>query len=80
MTDTSHPRAEARGNTLSIIGVVCGAVAFLFLPIVLGPVGLVLGFVARSKGERLANVAIIVSALGLIVGMVLGYLVFTSTT
>jgi uncharacterized protein YacL len=80
---TMQPDGTAKpvstSNTLSIIGIVCGAIAFLFLPIILGPAGLILGAVARSRNERLANVALIVSALGLVVGLILGYLVFKST-
>ena len=73
---TTPAPTQASGNTLSIIGIVCGVVAILFLPIVFGPAGLVLGFIGRSKGERLSTVAIIVAAVGMILGFVLGYLVF----
>ncbi len=75
--ETAKPVSTS--NTLSIIGIVCGAIAFVFLPIVLGPAGLVLGGVAKGRNERLANVALIVSGLGLVVGLVLGYIVFKST-
>jgi membrane protein DedA with SNARE-associated domain len=45
---------------------------------VFGPVGLIFGAVAKSKGEEKAVVALVVSGLGLVVGMMLGYLVFAS--
>ena len=51
----------------------------LFVPILFGVVGLVLGFIARSKGERLSTVAIIVSAVGLVLGLILGYVVYTNS-
>lgn len=70
--------ARATGNTLSIIGIVCGVVAIIILPIVFGPAGLVLGFIARSKGERLSTVAIIVAAVGMVLGFLLGYLVWNA--
>lgn len=38
-----------------------------------------LGVVGRSKGERLSTVAIVVSALGLVIGMILSYVVMTNT-
>lgn len=63
------------GNGLSIAGIVCGGIAFLILPIILGPVGLILGAVAKSRGERLALVAMIVGGVGFVGGMVLGAVV-----
>lgn len=65
-------------NTLSIIGIVCGAIGFLVCPFILGIAGLVLGFVARSKNEPLANVALIVSAIGLVGGIILGLVVYNT--
>ncbi|HET7385860.1 MAG TPA: DUF2510 domain-containing protein [Nocardioidaceae bacterium] len=70
--------AQSPSNTLSIIGIVCGAVAFVFCPILFGPAGLVLGGIGRSKGERLATVALVVSGLGLVVGIILGVVVYQS--
>ena len=66
------------GIGFSIAGIVLGAAAFLICPPLFGGVGLVFGFVARSKGERLANVAIIVAALGLVVGMILSLAINSS--
>lgn len=71
--------AQNRSNTLSIIGIVCGVVALLFIPPLFGIAGIVLGIVGRSKGERLATVAIVVAAVGLVVGMILGYVVFSAS-
>lgn len=74
-----NPYAEQKpSNTLSIIGIVCGAVGFLVCPLILGIAGLVLGGVARSKNEPLANVALIVSGIGLVGGLVLGLLVYNT--
>ena len=72
------PRPTSPGSTFSVVGIICGAIAFLLLPIVFGPVGLIFGAVAKSKGEEKAVVALVVSGLGLVVGMMLGYLVFAS--
>jgi hypothetical protein len=63
-------------NVLSIIGIVCGAIAFLFFPILLGPAGIILGVIGLTRKERLAWVATAVSAAGLIIGMILGMLVW----
>ena len=71
--------AQNPSNTLSIIGIVCGVIALLFIPPLFGIAGVVLGVVARSKGERLGTIAIIVAAIGLVVGMILGYVVFSAS-
>ena len=76
---TGQPTAGS-SNVLSIIGIVLGGIAFLFCPILFGPAGLILGGIAMAKKERLAVVALIVSACGTVVGFVLGYLVWSATT
>lgn len=63
-------------NTLSIVGIVLGAIAFLFCPPGFGIAGLICGLVAKSKQERLATTAIGVSIAGLVLGMLIGYLFF----
>jgi hypothetical protein len=69
------PTAETRGNTLSIIAIVCGVVAVIILPIVFGPVGIVLGIIGKTRNEKLSTIAIVVAVVGMVVGFVLGYLV-----
>lgn len=72
------PRPTTPGNGYSTAGIILGAIAFLFLPIVFGPVGIILGAVAKSKGEDKAVVAMVVATLGLVIGMILGAIVFSS--
>jgi len=67
------PRTTTR-NGFSIAGIFFGVLAFLILPIIFGPVGLTLGAVAKNKGEPLANRALLVAAIGMAVGMLLGVL------
>ena len=74
----SAPRPSSPGSTFSTVGIICGAIAFLILPIIFGPAGLIFGAVAKSKGEEKAIVALVVSGLGLVVGMFLGFIVFSS--
>ena len=78
----SHPGARQTispitnsGNGFSTAGIIIGAVAFLFFPIILGPVGLILGAVGKSKGEPRAVVAMVVSGCGLVIGMIIGAIV-----
>ena len=71
----SAPQPSSPGSTFSTVGIICGAIAFLFFPIVFGPAGLIFGAVAKSKGEQKAVVALVVSGVGLVVGMIFGYIV-----
>lgn len=67
---------QSGSNTLSIVGIVLGCVAFIFCPPGFGIAGIVCGAIAKSKGERLATTALGVSIAGLVVGLLLGVLVF----
>ncbi|MFF6904774.1 hypothetical protein ACFY9Q_02385 [Streptomyces sp. NPDC012389] len=67
------PRRGASGNVFSIIAIVLGVIGFIVLPIVFALAGLVMAIIAKTvRHERLATVAIVVSAVGLVGGMVLG--------
>ncbi len=69
-------KSGASENVLSIIAIVLGAIGFLFLPIVFGLGGLILALIAKfARHERLSTIALIVGAVGLIGGMILGAIV-----
>jgi hypothetical protein len=72
----SQPSTNS-SNTLSIISIVLGGVSFLILPIVLGPAAIILAVIAKSKKEKLANIALAVGILGTVIGMFLGAIVFS---
>lgn len=74
MSNSYEPRNES--NTLSIVGIVLGCVAFLFCPPGFGIAGIVCGIVAKNQGQRLAPTAIGVSIAGLVLGMVLSLMFF----
>lgn len=65
------PAAKA-GNTMSIIAIVLGALAVLLLPPVLGTIGVVLGILAKRRGESLSTWALVVPLVGMFLGMGLG--------
>lgn len=70
------PRQGAQ--IFSIIAIICGVLAILILPIIFGPIGIILGFVARSRHEPLWKVAIGVAAAGMVLGFVLGAIVLSN--
>ncbi|GAA2411107.1 hypothetical protein GCM10010420_44970 [Streptomyces glaucosporus] len=71
-----QPQPPNNSNTLSIVGIVLGCVALIFCPPLFGIAGIICGAIAKSKGERLAMAGILVPAAGLVLGMVLGFVVF----
>ncbi|MEO3885283.1 hypothetical protein [Nonomuraea sp. B5E05] len=66
------------GQVLSIIGFVCAAVAVLFIPILFGLAGIVLGIVGHTRGEPLGKWAAVAAGVGMILGFVLGIVVMSS--
>ena len=73
---TTTSSSSGDGGGLATAGLVCGIAAFLFLPIVLGPLGIIFGAVAWNKGHPRGRTATIVSIVGLIVGMIFGALMW----
>jgi len=64
------------GRGFTIAAWIMGAIAFLFVPIVFGVLGIVFGAVAKSKGDPIGQRAMIFSIVGLAVGIALGALFF----
>ncbi len=64
--------SKTESKTFSTLGIVFGAVALFFLPIVFGPAGIILSVIGKTKGEKLANIALTVAILGTLVGMFIG--------
>ena len=68
--------AGGRGRNLAIAGIVSGAISFLIIPILFGPLGILLGILGLARGERrLGTIALVVSVVGLVVGFILSFLV-----
>jgi uncharacterized membrane protein len=72
---SDYPTSNSSSSTFSIIAIVLGGLAFLFLPIFLGPASIILAVIAKSKQEKLATVALAVSILGTVVGLILGVII-----
>ncbi|GGT06244.1 hypothetical protein ACIBIZ_44045 [Nonomuraea spiralis] len=70
-----QPPRRQGAQVLSIIGFVSAAVAVLFIPILFGLAGIVLGIVGHTRGESLGKWAAIAAAVCTVVGMILGALV-----
>ncbi|MEV0597311.1 hypothetical protein [Nonomuraea cavernae] len=74
-----YPQPQARSTPiLSIIAFVCAAVALLFIPILFGLAGIVLGIVGHTRGESLGKWAAITSGVTMIIGFILGWLVVSN--
>lgn len=55
-----------------------GVISLAVFPIIFGPIGIVLGVIAKSKNEAKANLAITISVIGTVSGMILGALFWGS--
>ncbi|MEU0568918.1 hypothetical protein ABZ297_26575 [Nonomuraea sp. NPDC005983] len=76
-----YPQPQRQGApVLSIIGFVCAAVSLLFIPILFGIAGIVLGIVGHVRGESLGKWAAVTSGITMVLGMIIGYLVVRSMT
>ena len=73
-----EPNAQSTGNTFSIIAIVLGALSFLFLPIVFGPIAIVLAIIAKNKKEKLSTIALVIGIVGTVIGMIIGAIVGAS--
>ena len=76
-TTTPTSTSSGDGGGMATAGLACGIVAFLFLPIILGPLGIIFGAIAWSKGHPRGPAATIVSIAGLVVGFILGALMWS---
>ncbi len=69
----TSPAEETRpDSTLTFFGIMCAIVAVFFLPVIIGPLGMILGGIGVSRGERGASVAIILALFGTVFGFMLG--------
>ncbi|MCG5103063.1 hypothetical protein [Oceanobacillus alkalisoli] len=67
MDDTDTHHNEDVISTYGWIGIVLSFLSFLIWPVFMGAVGIILGFVSRSKGaDTLGNIAIGIGALSII--------------
>mgnify|MGYP000293530486 CR=1 FL=1 len=69
---TSSPQPGTTSNSFSTVAMIMGGIAIWIFPIVFGPIGLVLGAVAKSKNEPKATTAIVIAAIGTVLGMLFG--------
>jgi hypothetical protein len=64
------PRVASQGGRgLSVAAFISGGLALLLLPFILGPLGMIFGFVADSKGDRIGKWAGLMSIATTVVGI-----------
>ena len=68
------PSKTSNNNTYSTISIVLGALALLFFPPFLGGAGVVLAVIGKQKNEKLWQIALTVSIVGGVLGMIIGAL------
>jgi hypothetical protein len=76
---STNPVPSQSSNALSILAIIFGGISVIILPILFGPIGIVLGIIAKTRKERLSTVGLIISIVGPVIGAILGVLVFAAT-
>lgn len=67
--------ATPSGNGFAIASIILGSIAFLFFPVILGPLGIIFGAIAVARKQKAAAVGLTLSIIGTVVGMIVGALV-----
>lgn len=65
-------------NTFSILAIVFGGVGLIFLPILFGPVALVMGILGVVKKEKLGVLGLILGIVLPIIGFIVGFVMAAS--
>ncbi|WP_157247066.1 hypothetical protein [Nonomuraea typhae] len=73
-----EPPKSSGTQVMSIIAFVCAGVALLILPIIFGPIGIVLGIVGHTRGESLGKWSAVTAGVTMVLSMVIGFLVLQS--
>lgn len=78
MVPVEDPK-KSRGMVEGIISIACAVVAFIFIPVVFGTLGIVLGVIALKKGQKaLGLIGIILSSIFLVMGLIFSILLYLS--
>ncbi|MGI9018273.1 MAG: hypothetical protein ACR2HR_14420 [Euzebya sp.] len=75
--DNTTVTAKNEGRVFSIIGIVLAFLALAFVPIIIGPIGAVLGYVGHRKGDPWGMKVMIGAIVATVVGMIIGAIVVT---
>jgi hypothetical protein len=59
-------------NSKSTAAIALGAIAFLFFPVIFGPISIILAALAKGENEPNANLSLGIGITGTVVGMLLG--------
>ncbi|WP_029900424.1 DUF4190 domain-containing protein [Nocardia brasiliensis] len=70
------PPPRSGSQVFSIVGFVCAVISVLFCPILFGPAGIILGIIGHTKGEPLGKWAAIAAGVGMVIGFLVGFLLF----
>ncbi|HEY4938067.1 MAG TPA: hypothetical protein VIJ69_03485 [Actinomycetota bacterium] len=63
------PIASQGGRGFSVAAFISGGLALLLLPFILGPLGMIFGFVAKSKGDKIGKWAGLMSIATTVLGI-----------
>ena len=72
------PPVSDPGNGLSVAAIVLGAISVLFIPILFGPIAIVLAAIGKKKKQSLSTIALAVAIGGMVLGFIIGAVVYSS--
>lgn len=72
------PGRRQGAQIFSILAIVCGVLSILILPIIFGPIGIILAVIANRRGEPLWKIALGVAVGGMVLGFILGAVVLSN--
>ena len=76
---STNPVPSQNSNALSILAIIFGGISAIFFWIIFGPIGIVLGIIAKARKERLSTVGLIISIVGPVIGFILSVMVVAAT-
>ncbi len=65
------PVGQGEWGTYAGVGIVVAVVGIFFIPVVLCPIAIILGYIATKRGERNGKLAMIAGGVCLVVGILL---------
>ena len=75
--ERQEKKDKEKADTLANIGIGLGIIALGFIPVLFGPIGVILGAVASSKGSDRGIIAVVVAIVGTVAGIFIGILVWS---
>ncbi len=72
---TAEPRVDV--GWFGTAGIIVALISTVVIPIIFGPIAIVLGFIGHSRGDPRGKIAIVLGVVCMLIGFVLSYIVLS---